>query len=70
MFCCAEMRCWRKMMCRCAAMPEMGAFKMPSAMRWTSSAEKLFSRARGCCKISRAKDVENFSKEHLKQPKS
>ena len=20
MFCCAEMRCWRKMMCRCAAM--------------------------------------------------
>ena len=32
--------------------------------------EKLFSRARGCCKISKAKDVENFSKEHLKQPKS
>lgn len=70
MFCCAEMRCWRndvctmrKMMCRCAAMPEIGAFKMPSA-------EKLFSRARGCCKTSRAKDVENFSKEHLKQPKS
>ena len=53
----------RKMMCRCAAMPETGAFKMPSA-------EKLFSRARGCCKISKAKDVENFSKEHLKQPKS
>ena len=45
----------RKMMCRCAAMPET---------------EKLFSRARGCCKISKAKDVENFSKEHLKQPKS
>ena len=22
----------RKMMCRCAAMPETGAFKMPSAM--------------------------------------
>ena len=77
MFCCAEMRCWRndvcamrKMMCRCAAMPEMGTFKMPSAMLWASSAEKLFSRARGCCKISKAKDVENFSKEHLKQPKS
>lgn len=51
------------MMCRCAAMPETGAFKMPSV-------EKLFSRARGCCKISKAKDVENFSKEHLKQPKS
>ena len=43
------------MMCRCAAMPET---------------EKLFSRARGCCKISKAKDVESFSKEHLKQPKS
>ena len=43
---------------------------MPSAMRWASSAEKRFSRARGCCKISKAKDVENFSKEHLKQPKS
>ena len=31
------------------------------------SAEKRFSRARGCCKISRAKDVENFSKEHQRQ---
>ena len=31
------------------------------------SAEKLFSRARGCCKISRAKDVENFSKEHQRR---
>ena len=43
------------MMCRCAAMPET---------------EKLLSRVMGCCKISRAKDVKNFSKEHLKQPKS
>ena len=58
------------MMCRCAAMPETGAFKMLSAMLWASSAEKLFSRAKGCCKISRVKDVENFSKEHLKQLKS
>ena len=33
----------RKMMCRCAAMPETGAFKMPSAMLWASSVEKLFS---------------------------
>ena len=31
---------------------------------------KTFQQSKGCCKMSRAKDVENFSKEHLKQPKS
>lgn len=28
------------------------------------------TQKRGCCKIAKAKDVENFSKECLKQPKS